>query len=58
MLRTLAGLFGATKSAEPGSFMNPGGSPAGAPPMLDPSNRGQVIFHKQRPFVSRDPKEK
>ena len=55
MLRTLARLFGAQDSSEPGSFMSPGGSSADGAPTLDPSNRGQVIFHKQRPFVSRDP---
>lgn len=54
MLRTLARLFGAQASSEPGSFMSPSGSPADAAPVLDPANRGQLIFHKQRPFVSRD----
>lgn len=54
LLRTLARLFGAQDSTEPGSFMNPSARPAGAAPMLDPSNRGQVIFHKQRPFFTRD----
>jgi hypothetical protein len=51
LLRSLAGLLGATRSEQISSFMSDA-EPTETAPVLDPDNRGRVIFNKQRPFVS------
>ncbi|PRP96374.1 hypothetical protein [Enhygromyxa salina] len=52
MLRALAGLLGAEPVSQAESFMSDTAPPPGAAPILDPDNRGKVVFNKRRPFAS------
>lgn len=56
MLRALAIVFGAEPTLDPaatqlGSFMTDAPLPSGTAPVIDPSNRGRVVFKKARRFA-------